>query len=152
MKEAPQDVPAREALVRAYLEGNQLDSARRAAEDLELAAPTLAAGPYIAGLVAHAQKRLDDAQKNFEKALKLQPSATDALTALTKLDIERGRTPAALARVKAVADADPNNVLAAIFSVSCTSPRSSRTKLSSRSRRRPRSRRRGPCPTATSRW
>jgi len=112
VKQAPQDVPAREALARTYLAANQLDSARRAAEDLKLAAPTLAAGSYIAGVVALAQKRPDDAQKELEAALKLQPSATDALTALTKLDIERGRTAAALARVKAVADADPKNFLA----------------------------------------
>jgi tetratricopeptide (TPR) repeat protein len=112
VKQAPQDVPAREALARAYLDAGQFDAARRAAEDLKLAAPTLAAGPYIAGLVALAQKRPDDAQKELEKALQVQPSAGDALTAITKLDMARGRTPAALARVKGVADADPKNFVA----------------------------------------
>ncbi len=112
VKQAPQDVMAREALVRAYLGANDLESARRAAEDLELTAPTLAAGPYLAGVIAYAQKRNDDAQKKLEKALQLQPSAMDALTALTRLDLERNRAATAVARVKAVADADPKNAIA----------------------------------------
>lgn len=112
VKQAPQDVPARESLARAYLEDNQLDAARRATEDLKLTAPTLAVGPYLAGLVANAQKRPDDAQKEFEKALQLQPSAADALTALTKLDIERGRTANAVARLKAITAQDSKNFLA----------------------------------------
>ena len=112
VKQAPQDPMAREALVRAYLGANDLEAARRAAEDLKLTAPTLAAGPYLAGVVAGAQKRLDDAQKELEKALQLQPSAADALTALTKLDIQRGRAAVAVTRAKAVADADPKNFIA----------------------------------------
>ena len=112
VKQAPQDASAREALVRAYIEARDLEAARRAADDLELTAPTSAIGPYLAGIVAHGQKRLDDAQKEFEKALKLQPSAMDVLAAMTRLDMERGRGAAAVARVKAVADADAKNGVA----------------------------------------
>ena len=112
VKQAPQDVPSREALVRAYLDVNDLDAARRAAEDLKLTAPNSASGPYLAGMVAITQKRYDDAQKELEKALQIQPSAVDALTALTRLDVQRGRMPAAIARVKAIADADAKNSIA----------------------------------------
>jgi len=112
VKQAPQDAVAREALVRAYLDARDLDAARRAAEDLKLTAPTLAVGPYLAGVVAQQQKRPDDAQKELEKALQLQPSAMDALAAITRLEIERGRTAAAVTRVKAVVEADPKNFVA----------------------------------------
>lgn len=106
---APQNVQAREALVRGYIAGKDFDAARRSAEDLKLTSPESAAGPYLAGLIAHAQRRFDDAQREFEKALQLQPSAMDALTALTRLDIERGRVAVAEARLQSVIQKDAKN-------------------------------------------
>ncbi|MEJ1964436.1 MAG: tetratricopeptide repeat protein [Gammaproteobacteria bacterium] len=109
VKGAPENVAAREALVRGYIAAKNLDSARRAAEDLKLTGPNLATGPYLAGLIAHAQQRFDDARREFEKALQLQPNAMDVLTALTRLDTERGRGSAAAARLQSVAQAEPKN-------------------------------------------
>lgn len=109
VKSKPDYIPAREALVRAYIGAKDLDAARRAAEDLKLSAPDLAAGPYLSGSIAYAQKRYDDAQREYEKALQLQPSAMDVLTAITSLDIARNRTPVAIARLQKVAEADPRN-------------------------------------------
>jgi len=106
---APTNVTAREVLVRGYIASRDFDAARRAAEDLKLTAPTLAVGPYLAGLIAHGQKRYDDAQRELEKALQLQPTAMDALTALTRLEVERGRTSSAVARLNAAAEADAQN-------------------------------------------
>ena len=108
VKAAPDNAPAREALVRSYLAAGDMDAGRRAAEDLKLAAPKAAAGPYLAGLIAHAQRRLDDAQREFDKALELQPTV-DTLTAYSRLDLERGRAPAAIARLQAVATTDAKN-------------------------------------------
>jgi len=111
VKQKPDSVPAREALVRAYIAANDLESARRAAEDLKLAGPTLATGPFLSGMVAYAQHRYEDAQRELDKALELQPNAMDALTAITRLDIDRGRTPQAVARLQARIAADPKNPL-----------------------------------------
>lgn len=112
VKAAPENALAREALVRSYLAAGDIESGGRAAEDLKLAAPKSAAGPYLAGLVAHAQKRLDDAQREFETALKLQPASMEVLTALVRLEVSRGRTASALARVKAIADSEAGNAVA----------------------------------------
>jgi tetratricopeptide (TPR) repeat protein len=111
VKAAPENGAAREALVRSYLAAGDMEAGRRAAEDLKLTAPKSAAGPYLAGLIAHAQRRLDDAQREYEKALALQPSL-DTLTAYSRLDLERGRGAAAIARMQTVADADSHNAVA----------------------------------------
>jgi tetratricopeptide (TPR) repeat protein len=111
VKHVPENAAVRESLVRSYIGANNLDSARRAAEDLKLTGPTLASGPYLSGLVAHAQGRLDDAQRELEKALQMQPNAMDVLTALTRLDLQRERVAPAIARLQVAADADPRNAV-----------------------------------------
>lgn len=106
---APDNAGAREAMIRALIGTNELDAARRAAEDLKLVAPSSASGSFLAGMVAQNQGRLDDAQREFEKALKLQPQAMDALTALTRLDMQRGRGAAAISRIQAAIDGGVKN-------------------------------------------
>ncbi len=109
VKAAPTNIAAREALVRAYLFTKDFDAARTSAEDLKVAAPTLAAGSYLAGVVAQQQNRLDDAVANLSHALELQPSAMDALAALTRIDVARGQRDRALARVQSAVAALANN-------------------------------------------
>src|SRR6185295_18728831 len=75
VKKAPTNVQAREALVRAYISTKDLAQARTAVEDLKLAAPQAAAGPYLSGLIAESDKRYDDAEKDYAKAIELQPAA-----------------------------------------------------------------------------
>jgi tetratricopeptide (TPR) repeat protein len=108
VKAAPENVGARESLVRSYLAAGNVDAGRRAAEDLKLMAPKAAVGPYLAGLVAHAQHRLDDAQREFDKALELQPNL-ETLNAYSRLDLERGRGAAAIARTQALLKKEPGN-------------------------------------------
>jgi tetratricopeptide (TPR) repeat protein len=108
----PANIQAREALTRAYLSMNDLDAAKTSAEDLKTAAPTLSIGPYLAGLVAQTQKRLDDASANFSRALELQPTASDALAAITRVDFARGQRAQAVARLKSAVAADAKNVVA----------------------------------------
>jgi tetratricopeptide (TPR) repeat protein len=102
---------ARVALIEAYLGKPDLPAARTAAEDLKTLRPELAAGPYLAGLVAQQQKRDDDAQREFERALQLQPAGTDALTALARLQFARGRHAQAIELVRAAAERTPGSAV-----------------------------------------
>jgi Flp pilus assembly protein TadD len=112
VRAAPQNLTAREALVRVYIGSQDFEAARIAAEDLRTLRPEAAVGPYFAGVVAEAQHRAVDAERDFEEALKLRPTAMDALAALVRLQIASGRDAQALTRVGAVAEQDPNNAIA----------------------------------------
>ncbi len=102
VKSAPGEsgTAARTALAEAYLAKPDLQAARAAAEDLKTLRPDLAIGWYLAGLVAQQQQRPDDAQRELEHALKIQPSATDALNALARLEFWRGQHAKAIALVR----------------------------------------------------
>ena len=106
---APQDVPARTLLIRAYLAKQDYAAAKSASLDLETLAPTSAGGAYLAGVADAGQKKIEDARKEFEQALKIQPKAFDALAALARLEVEHGQAPAAIVLIKSVADPDPTN-------------------------------------------
>jgi tetratricopeptide (TPR) repeat protein len=111
VRSSPANIPAREALVRAYIAAKDFDAARRGAEDLKVAAPKLATGSYLAGIVAQAQNRADDAATEYTHALELQPDAVDALAALTRLDVARNQSGRALARIQSLVDAQPSNAV-----------------------------------------
>src|SRR5581483_9039778 len=81
-----------------------------AAEDLKTRHPESAEGYYLAGLIAHEDKRWDDAEKELERALDLQPTSLDALTALTRYSLERGRGPVAITRLQRALEHDANNI------------------------------------------
>jgi tetratricopeptide (TPR) repeat protein len=104
-------IPARAALVQANLVKPDLSAARIAAEDLQRARPGLALGPYLAGLVAEQQQRRDDAQRDFEHALELQPEYSEALTALARLDLERGQRAQALALARDAVNRSPRSAV-----------------------------------------
>jgi tetratricopeptide (TPR) repeat protein len=108
----PQSSAAREMLIRADLGRSDLPAARAAADDLKTLLPHAAVGFYLAGLVAQEQKRLDDAQQNFERALELQPADAEALIALARLEVVRGKQAQAIARVQRAVDANPKDVAA----------------------------------------
>ena len=100
---------ARAALVQAYLVEPDLPAARTAAEDLKRLRPELPLGSYLAGLVAEREKRSEDAQREFEGALRLQPDDPDALAALPRLLIARGQNAQALALVQGAVDRAPRS-------------------------------------------
>jgi tetratricopeptide (TPR) repeat protein len=112
VRNAPADAQLREVLVRAYVAKSDFVAARGAADDLKTLRPDSAAGFYLAGLIAQAQQRPDDAQKEFERALALQPKAFDALLALARLDLARGRGDQAVVLVKDAVARNPDNALA----------------------------------------
>jgi tetratricopeptide (TPR) repeat protein len=111
VRKNPSDVRAREALVRTYMAKHDLVAARTAAEDLKTLNPSGAVGFYLAGVIAQQQGRLDDGEKDLDRAVELQPNAIDALGALTKVELDRGKAAQAIARVQKVVDANPKSAL-----------------------------------------
>jgi len=112
MKANPAASDARTALIRVYVAKGDLRAARAAAEQLESERPDLAAGWYLGGLIAERQHRSDDAERELEHATRLEPSGTDALTALARLQLSRGRGAQALALVRAAVQRMPGNAAA----------------------------------------
>ena len=98
----PKDSALREGLVQAYLAIHNAESAQTAANDLKILAPEDPLGPYLAGEVALAQGHPADAEKEFEHALELQPHALEPLSALTRVQIGRGESAQAIARLQQV--------------------------------------------------
>jgi Flp pilus assembly protein TadD len=111
VRAAPTDAATREELIRAYLAKRDLAAARTAAEDLKTLRPNDASGPYLAGLVAQTDGRFEDAQRDYQQALALQPTALDVVSALARLQFAHGRQAEAIALVKKAAAADPKNAL-----------------------------------------
>ena len=107
--DAPQDASARILLIRTYLAKPDNAAAKAAALDLQTLVPTSGAGAYLAGLADAGQNKLDDAKKELEQSLKLQPDAFDTLSALARLDVARGQPQAAIALLKTAADQDSRN-------------------------------------------
>ena len=112
VRAAPAEASLREGLVRAYLAKPDVAAARAAVRELMTMRPDLAVGPYLAGLIAQQEKRPEEAQRQFERALKLQPSAMDALAALAELEAARGERSRAVALVKGVVERDPTSASA----------------------------------------
>jgi tetratricopeptide (TPR) repeat protein len=110
VKFLPDNMPAREALIGAYLATGDLQGARTAAEEMKVRQPQSAAGFYYAGLVAAQEKRLDASKTNFESALKLEPRRVDVLSALVRIEVARGAYAAAVSRVQAAIAQDTGNV------------------------------------------
>jgi tetratricopeptide (TPR) repeat protein len=110
VQQAPGDGPARETLVRAYIANGDLRAARKAADDIQTLLPQSPEGYHLAGLVAHDQGRLDDAEADLEHALTLQPGSFELLTSLMRFKLERGRGATAVARLQRVLADDPKSV------------------------------------------
>jgi Flp pilus assembly protein TadD len=111
-RNAPKDTHIQEELVRAYLAKRDFAAARSAAADLESAQPASAVGPYLAGMAAQGENRFDDARKQFEHALDIQPRALEALAALAHLEVARGQNQQAITLVKTAAEKDAGNAFA----------------------------------------
>jgi Flp pilus assembly protein TadD len=106
--DSPADPSVREALVRAYIANGNYAAAKTGAEDLKTLRPQAATGWFLAGLTAQSDNRLDDAQKELEHALALQPRSLEVLSALARLDIARKHPEQAIARLKTASERDPN--------------------------------------------
>jgi len=108
----PKDPYVREALAKAYLVKRDFTSAQSTAATLKALRPDSPAGFYLAGLAARGQNQLDDAQREFTRALALQPQSSDALAALAQLEMSRGHSDQALAVVRDAAEHPKPNAFA----------------------------------------
>jgi tetratricopeptide (TPR) repeat protein len=109
VRQDPSNADAREGLIHAYLAKSDFGAARTAAGDLETLRPKSAVGPYLAGLAAQGQNRLDDAQKELQRAHDLQPQVPEPLAALAKLELSRGAGSQAITLVQSAVDAYPKD-------------------------------------------
>ncbi len=107
----PDNTQLREALIRAYLGKHDVVAARAAADDLKTMHTDAPDGFYFAGLVAQQDNRLEDSERELQRALTLKPDSIDVLAALSRLDVQRGKGAAAIQRLKTLAEHEPNNVL-----------------------------------------
>jgi len=107
VRAAPGDALAREALTRAYLLKGDYAAAATAANDLKTLRPEAASGYYLAGLAAEGQRHPDEARKEFERALAVQPGVFDVLSALAQLDLDHNRGTDAIVLVKKESERNP---------------------------------------------
>jgi tetratricopeptide (TPR) repeat protein len=111
IKALPTDKTLNDALVRTDMARKDLAAAAKAADAYRQAKPDDAAPYLLAGLVAQADNRLDDAQALFEKALVIQPHGYDVLTQLVHLQVQRGQGAKAVARLQGLITAEPKGAL-----------------------------------------
>jgi cellulose synthase operon protein C len=118
--DAPQDFGLREELTRAYLVKGDYAAASTAAENLKTLRPDNPTGYYLAGVAAAREGHSDEAARELQHALDVEPHAVDALATLVQLELAGGQTNRAIAAAKAVADRDPSysfplNVLGELY-------------------------------------
>jgi len=111
IQRSPKDPSVREALVDAYQARGDSVAARKAAEDFQQVLPDSAAAYFVGGRVAEADKRFDDALRQYQKALALQPKGFDVLAALVHLQVQQGQGDAAVARIRALLAQSPKDPL-----------------------------------------
>jgi tetratricopeptide (TPR) repeat protein len=111
-KEAPTNIAVQEALFRLQAGQKHNAEARTIALDIQKARPDLGLGYFLTGLVDEADKKADDAEHDYDQALKAQPNAAEPLTALIRLEVQEKQAPKALQRLDAVIASAPNNGLA----------------------------------------
>lgn len=89
-------------LAQTYILQNELTAAKTEVALLQKALPKQPIGFNLAGQIAVAEKRLDDARKAYATALQLNPEDLDAFTGLVGVDFTAGRPKDAIARIEAV--------------------------------------------------
>lgn len=110
--ETPGDITVLEALFRVQASLKDLAAARTTADDIKRVRPDLPLGPYLEGTVNESEQKLDAAASSYERALEMQPTAGEPLTALVRVDLARKQPAQALARLDKVIADQPDNVIA----------------------------------------
>lgn len=96
---APDDVGAREVLIRVLIAQKRASEAMRELSALQAAAPK---APFLANLTGELQLsegRRDAARESFLRALAASPSDPEANAGLVRIDLDSGRTADAISRI-----------------------------------------------------
>jgi len=109
VKAAPQSERLHVALIRAHLAKHDVTAARAAAEQLKVALPKSASGPYLAGIVAIEAGKPEEGAADLEHALEIKPGDVDSLKALVRVDAAAGKPDRSLARAKSALAGRPDD-------------------------------------------
>lgn len=109
LKQRPDDISALEMLINLDLLTGNLDEAGRTLERLRGTAGASYAFHMAEGRYLQARNRLDEAAAAYARAAMLAPNDLDALLAVIKLDIVRGRVAQAQQRLETILAANPTH-------------------------------------------
>lgn len=107
----------------ANLQARRFDEAAAAIEQLDRRQPGSALAAYLTGQLATSRGDVTKAREAFELALKREPSQLGAVVALSALDVQGGRSEAALLRYQAFLERVPRSVDAELAIASLKSQR-----------------------------
>lgn len=99
-------------LIRAYLQRREFDQALAAIERFEQKQPGNAASSYLRGLTYLGLNDTAAAQRNFEKALGIDPAFYPAAASLAALDLREKKPDVAKSRFENILKQDPKNLQA----------------------------------------
>jgi len=102
----PGDEVAWSAVADLSLKLDRFDSAEPALAKLRELAPENPNTPFLAGDAQLFRERFDEAAKQYEESLRLDPSFGDAALRLAQIEVLRGRRAAAIERLRAIAGSE----------------------------------------------
>jgi len=115
LSEHPKDAEARNAKARLLLEDGSIKEAAEAARAAIAADAESAAAHYTLGLTSIALEHFDDAEREFEKVLQLNPRAAAPQLQLARLRLASGDTGRAVSNARKAVEAMPTDPAAAVL-------------------------------------
>lgn len=112
VRDLPENLTVREALVRVLLTAGEPQAAMAAADVAKRLRPELPVGYMLVGFVHEHSGRLPEATSEYERAERVSDDPTLALTALVRVDLARKQPRQALDRLAARMDEDPKDARA----------------------------------------
>ncbi len=109
VKQQPDNLAALDAQYKVSIRTNDLAAAEAAAEGIVATRPKAAIGYFYKGMVAEAEKRIDDALLLYGQAVDFEPEARDPLQAQMRVLVTHKRFDEAIKRADALAAINPNN-------------------------------------------
>jgi tetratricopeptide (TPR) repeat protein len=109
VKQKPDNLDALDAEFRICMQARDFATAKSAADAIVAIRPKLAVGYLYEGTIAEADKRNEDALRQFSTAVDMQPDAAEPLEALVQLLANSKRSAEAIKRLDEVAARFPDN-------------------------------------------
>jgi tetratricopeptide (TPR) repeat protein len=110
--ENPGSIRVQESLFRVQGARQHYAEAVATAQSIEHIQPKLGLGYYMAGVAEEAEKKPDEAAKDYQQALERQPDAGEPLSALVQLEMSRKQGVAAMSLLNATIARSPTNAVA----------------------------------------